>query len=48
MTCVCGEVLCMKHYVPNAHKCVRIMNKEEKLRPEQTEATGAFKKIEKI
>jgi hypothetical protein len=48
MTCVCGKVLCMKHYVPNKHNCERILKKEEPLKEEQLVATGAFQKIEKI
>lgn len=48
MTCTCGMVLCLLHHSPFNHKCERILNKTITISESDKEATGAFKKIDKI
>lgn len=48
MTCTCGKTFCLKHNSPEKHRCERILKKETLIKDYELEATGAFKKIEKI
>tara|TARA_B100000900_G_C20388539_1_gene637609 strand:- start:79 stop:273 length:195 start_codon:yes stop_codon:yes gene_type:complete len=48
MVCSCGKTVCLKHNSPESHKCERILKKETSIKDYELEATGAFKKIEKI
>lgn len=48
MSCTCGKILCLDHYAPAKHKCERILEKEYVPKTCELEATGAFKKIQKI
>jgi len=48
MTCTCGKIVCLEHYAPEKHQCERILEKEYVPKTCELEATGAFKKIQKI
>ncbi len=47
MKCPCGGTYCLKHYTPNNHNCKNILSKDDGP-VMSSEATGAFKKIDKI
>ena len=46
--CTCGMKYCLKHHTPSAHNCKRICVSKTLVTDKDYEATGNFKKIDKI
>ncbi len=48
LKCTCGNTYCLDHYSPGNHNCKKSFDKNSGELSLTTEATGAFRKIDKI
>tara|TARA_Y100000741_G_C18170185_1_gene524945 strand:- start:6 stop:215 length:210 start_codon:yes stop_codon:yes gene_type:complete len=48
LKCTCGNTYCLDHYSPGNHNCKKSFDKNSGELSLTTEATGAFRKVDKI